>query len=543
MVLSKIHVAKLPTANGAAFDSRKEEHNSTCLPNTRTELLRHIQGWADDVDAKPIFWLNGAAGTGKSTIARTIARTFADQHQLGASFFFKRGEGECGDATKFFTTIATQLVVRVPEIGLAIKRTVDVDPDICEKALKVQFEKLILNPLSQAEHLPTLALIIVIDALDECERDGDIQAILQLFSRTRIHLKPGLLRIFVTSRPELHLRLGFRQMPDGTYEDLILHEVMKETIRHDIRAYFEYELGQVQQQRSLSSNWPRSDQIDALVEQAIPLFIFAATACRYIGDRRGNPKKRLDIVLEYGKVKASKLDATYLPILNQLFDEEDEEDRERWICEFREIVGSIVILEAPLSTASLAHLLQISKEDVSCTLDSLHSVLSIPSSDSEPIRLLHLSFREFLVDVSKQKCPFWVDETDRHERLASYCIKLMSGPDGLHKNMCGLRPGSFRSEIDEGMLTNRLSPELQYACRYWVGHLAQCHSHTIVGDSTDMFLRQHFLHWLEAMSLIGDLNKCIPMIETLYALANVRTFIIFLSLQLIDKTVIEHCAF
>ncbi|KAF2186048.1 hypothetical protein K469DRAFT_687463 [Zopfia rhizophila CBS 207.26] len=220
-LLSKIDVTRLPTAKGASFDSHMEEHNSTCLPNTRTELLQHIQGWAKDKSGKPIFWLNGAAGTGKSTIARTVARTFADQRQLGASFFFKRGEGERGNAMRFFTTIATQLAVRVSEIGPGIKKAIDADPDISEKALKDQFEKLILQPLSEVANLPILVLLIVIDALDECERDSDIRAILQLLSRTR-DLKSVSLRVLVTSRPELHIRLGFKQMPDGTYEDLIL---------------------------------------------------------------------------------------------------------------------------------------------------------------------------------------------------------------------------------------------------------------------------------------------------------------------------------
>ncbi|KAF1976519.1 vegetative incompatibility protein HET-E-1 [Bimuria novae-zelandiae CBS 107.79] len=520
-LLSKIDVTRLPTAEGASFDSRMEEHNSTCLPNTRTELLRHIQGWASDKNSKPIFWLNGAAGTEKSTIARTVARAFAEQQQLGASFFFKRGEGERGNATRFFTTIATQLAHRVSELGPGIKKAIEADPAISEKTLKDQFEKLILHPLLDIAHLPALVLLIVIDALDECEPDNDIRLVLQLLSRTR-DLKSVLLRVFVTSRPELHIRLGFKQLPNGTFQDLILHQVAKQTIQHDIRVYFEHELGRVREERSLSSGWPRQDQVEALVGQAVPLFIFAATACRYIGDRRDNPKKRLEIILGYRKAKVSKLDATYLPILNQLFDEEDEEDRERWACEFRDIVGSIVVLETPLSTASLARLLNISKDDVSCRLDSLHSVLSIPDRDDIPVRLLHLSFREFLVDASKkEKSPFWVDERARHERLASHCLQLMSGTDGLRQNMCDLQPGNLRGEVDEGRITSHLSPELQYACRYWVYHLKQ--SQRYVGDkaTADTFLHKHFLHWLEAMSLIGDTNKCVSLLETLSTLVEV----------------------
>src|SRR2546421_10416993 len=140
---------------------------------------------------------------------------------------------------------------------------------------------------------------------------------------------------------------------------------------------------------------------------AIPLFISAATACRYIGDKRDSPRKRLDIMLGYQKTNVSKLDRTYLPILSQLFDDEDE-DKERRISEFQEVVGSIILLETPLSIASLAQLLDIHKEDISCRLDSLHSVLSISANEDVLVRLLHLSFRNFLLDPQKRgKSPFW----------------------------------------------------------------------------------------------------------------------------------------
>lgn len=68
------HSIDLPVAKGAAFNSHLEEHSPKCLPNTRTELLQHIRDWARSADGKPIFWLSGMAGTGKSTIARTIAQ-------------------------------------------------------------------------------------------------------------------------------------------------------------------------------------------------------------------------------------------------------------------------------------------------------------------------------------------------------------------------------------------------------------------------------------------------------------------------------------
>jgi hypothetical protein len=110
----------------------------------------------------------------------------------------------------------------------------------------------------------------------------------------------------------------------------------------------------------------------------------------------------------------------------------------------------------------------VPQDEIKCQLDFLHSVLSVPNSEDIPIRLLHLSFREFLVDPQKQgKSLFWVDEKSIHKNLASRSLELMSGPGGLRQNICNLvEPGVLRSEIDERTIASSLPPELQYACRY-----------------------------------------------------------------------------
>jgi hypothetical protein len=465
------------------------------------------------------------AGTGKSTIARTIAQSFADRRQLGASFFFKKGEGERGNASRFFTTIATDLAKNEPGILAGIRKALNEDSAISQRALKDQFEKLILQPLLEIKeaHSQALGRIVVIDALDECEREEDIRAILQLLAQTK-DIQPVPLRIVVTSRPELHIRLGFKEMPNGIYQDLVLHEVPKSTIEHDIRLFLEHELGAIRQERMLASDWPSSHQIMALVELAVPLFIYAATVCRFVGTRGRNPMKYLNKVLEYEKSTFSQLDGTYLPALEQLLDEQ-KDDKEEWLIEFREVVGSIVVLESPLSITSLGCLLRLSQEEVRCRLDSLHSVLSVPNSEDVPVRLLHLSFREFLVDSQKQgKNPFWVDEKSTHNKLASRCLELMSGHSGLRQDMCSLvGPGVLRIEVDDGAVASSLPPELQYACRYWTSHLIQSKEHIVDGDTTHLFLQKHLLHWLEAMSLMRDSSRCFHLLDSLQTLAGVRS--------------------
>lgn len=204
----------------------------------------------------------------------------------------------------------------------------------------------------------------MIDALDECEREEDIQVILQLLPRVQ-ESSSVCLRIFVTSRPELPIRLGFKQIANN-HQDLILHEIPKPVIEHDISLFLKDRFARIKQERSLSPDWPGDDNIQALVTMAIPLFIFAATLCRFVGDMKWNPEKRLAIILKDQAVsQASKMDRTYLPILNQLLTGQDENESEQLVQEFREIVGVIIILASSLSVVALAQLLDIPKDDIS----------------------------------------------------------------------------------------------------------------------------------------------------------------------------------
>jgi hypothetical protein len=89
------------------------------------------------------------------------------------------------------------------------------------------------------------------------------------------------------------------------------------------------------------------------------LFIYAATICCYVGTKAGNPGGYLDKVLEYPKVAFSQLDQTYLRVLDQLLVEQEERDKDDWLHAFRGLIGSIAVLESPLSIGPLLRLLQV----------------------------------------------------------------------------------------------------------------------------------------------------------------------------------------
>lgn len=146
------------------------------------------------------------AGTGKSTIARTVAAAFADQTHLRASFFISRGVGDLGHATNFVSTLAWQLASLSPIFKKHISQAITDRENVIRQGLRNQWKELILKPLSMVNR-PNLTLTLVIDALDECEPEDDIKLILQLFVEVK-DLATVKLKIFLTSRPETPRRLS-----------------------------------------------------------------------------------------------------------------------------------------------------------------------------------------------------------------------------------------------------------------------------------------------------------------------------------------------
>ncbi|KJZ74569.1 hypothetical protein HIM_06165 [Hirsutella minnesotensis 3608] len=518
----KTVLSRLPVADGASFDSHDNEHDATCLDGTRRELLEQVSQWANDSAREHIYWLQGKAGTGKSTIARTVASNLAAHDRLAASFFFKRGERDRGNSRRLFSTIAAQLAQQSPAVAEHVRHAMEADPNVTGKALGVQFEKLILQPVEAAYCDPSMAMTVVIDALDECDGDQDVKVIIYQLSRAN-RLTAAPLKFFVTSRFEPPIRLGFEDI-HGKYIELPLHEIPKPDIERDIAAFLEFRLEQIRCQSHLLSGWPGQAQFQELLKMAIPLFIFAATACRFIEDDRqggGEPDDRLQQILKYQF--HGEFSAAYLPALNQMIWGLKGSRRYEAIEEFKIIVGSIITLANPLPAASLARLLGITAARVNNRLQRLHSVLDIPVNANAPVRLFHESFRDFLIHPDpRDEHEFCVDESERHKTLADACLQLLSASGHLKEDICGLRaPGKAREYVELRTIDSCLPSEVRYACLYWVHHLKGSGIRLDDGHYALQFLRRHFLHWLEALSLVGSISESIGLVVELQRLVDV----------------------
>ncbi|OCL05397.1 hypothetical protein AOQ84DRAFT_322981, partial [Glonium stellatum] len=308
------------------------------------------------------------AGTGKSTIARTVAREYDNQERLGASFFFSRGGGDVSHANKFVTTIARQLAN--DSCKRYISEAIAKDPKITTRGLSYQWNQLVLQPLSklykESTHSP---LLLVIDALDECEGDEDIKSILQLLANPQ-NWQNAQLRIFLTSRPEIPIRYNFYRIPEAKRQDFVLHNISSSIIEHDISVFLDSELEEVRHNHELSADWPGERYVQ-LIESAGGLFIYTATACRFLKDSRF-PEDDVDLILQ-GNIGVDspqqRLDLIYTQVLNSsVFTHCPKRNEQKQSAIFKQVIGSLVVLFDSISPQALSGLLRISPEETKGTI-------------------------------------------------------------------------------------------------------------------------------------------------------------------------------
>ena len=92
----------------------------------------------------------------------------------------------------------------------------------------------------------------------------------------------------------------------------------------------------------------------------------------------------------------------------------------------------------------------------------------------------------------------------------------------LRRGICGLQdPGARVAQALPEDLARCLLAELQYACRYWINHLQRSEYQLYDNDRVHYFLRDHLLHWVEALGWIKQSSEGVRAIALLESIVNV----------------------
>ncbi|RAH46751.1 WD40 repeat domain-containing protein [Aspergillus brunneoviolaceus CBS 621.78] len=338
-------ISKLPVAAEAIYGSFERRYEELCFEGTRIEKLEKIVSWVDDPEGEQFFWLNGMAGTEKSTISRSLAKLFTARGILGASFFFDGRRTECVSPKQLVPTILYQLTTLLPTLKVEIQAVLEKDSILFTKTLREQIDCVLVELLKKLPVDQRQILIFIIDAMDQCRDKRDTKQLLRNLVRVR-----GVgaldLRFFITRRPEPK---------------------------------------------------PEEKTIKELAQRASPLFIVVSTICLFIDDERFSPVERTSVILQHRHF-GDQLVETYQTILEQMIIDTRDVDRQQILTEFWYIVGSVITLYDPLPATSLALLLDMEEDDVHLRLKFLRSVLIIPDGNEAdaPIEPLQQSFPDFL---------------------------------------------------------------------------------------------------------------------------------------------------
>jgi len=503
-------------ARGAAH---QHGNRRGCLRGTRESVLDEIESWTKDSNGTSIFWLNGLAGTGKSTIAQTVAERMFAEGLLGASFFCSRDFQDRSDLHFIFPTLAFQLAHKYPNFRTHLISLLQSDPDVVEESLCSQMERLIVEPLQSAN----ISTAIVIDALDECKDDEPSSTILSVLGRF-VEQIPGV-KFFVTGRPEPRIKTGFRLplLVDVT-DVFVLHDIHHSLVDNDIQLFLKHELSGLAQRRQLKG-WPSDEHINILCHRAAGLFIYAVATVKFLGSNTHLPRQQLDAIITFpectgheGKTHCNSnatLDSLYTSVLGVAFGEEDPKVDSK----VQSTIGTVVLLVNPLPPSGIAELIGLDHEEVILFLTLVQSLFVFDEDFDHPVKPFHKSFPDFITDPSRcLNKRFYVSPGKMHLELATSCLRVMN--KGLKQNLLSLPDYSLNAEVKdlEARINDCISITLQYACQSWHNHLTKTgEGVTNVIPHLHVFLEERFLAWLEVVSVLGVTRKAITALEHLIA--------------------------
>ena len=487
--------------------------------------MADLIAWAADAGDTSIYWLNGMAGTGKTTIAFTFSQILDNIQILGASFFCSHLDTESSNADLIFPTLAYELARHSTAASNALLNALAKDRNVGHKSLRDQFLNLIVTPTKAASEAVSTPrpLVIVIDALDECANQSDVSDVLTIIRQ----FSPILpLKFFITSRPERQIQNVFRQEGASRYSKFILHEIEKDIVSADIAIYAREELAIIAKGRAARtsiSGWPPEDRLDILVRLSGTLFIYAATACKYVGGG-GSIVERLEDVTDISpnllSSETSALDNLYGRILSAAFRVANAREMD----EIQKVLRAVTSVRTPLSINGLSELLRIKVENVNEALSSLHSVVYIPENTDLPISTFHASFTDFITTKKRSKKHF-LEPSKTHYMLGLHCLGLLQS--SLMENICQLEglSGSLNMDISPSTVKDQISEALMYACVNWASHVANITSGGEVArevwDALYNFFDEKLLQWFECLSLLTRLGDAVSSLQKLEAWAMV----------------------
>lgn len=478
---------------------------------TRVQLLEKLHRWASNLNGAPVFWLNGLAGTGKTTLAHSFCKSL---NAYCGSFFWSSADGDRSDIRRIVPTLAFQLAHH-PRFQAYRSRLCCVLEQMNkpEQGISEMFHQLLWEPLESSLKDKDInhPFVVVVDGLDECPdmlaASELLRAILSGPKILSTHL-----RFLIVSRSEPHIALPIEGCGHKV-QKFSLQDVPDSVVRHDLRTYIETELQAMCTANGWENDWFGYADVEQLVSKAGSLFIYAVTALKFLRGSVGLPRKRLHLIKTEDGAFPQTLYLLYAAILNNLLGRSNINVD---VLILKRILFTLSYSPSPLRIGDMAGLFDLDLAELRSYLGHLSSVVLIPEESEEdinPVQFFHVTFAEFIRSGSPhQPIRLRLDLGAENRDMMLSCLRIMilQLQEGLIENVQDRRVARH-IDISDLRIFKSISPLLRYASRYWLCYLAES---TVTQDTSQhvisvfsTFIHGYLLRWLECLAWIGYLNN------------------------------------
>ncbi|TFK48382.1 hypothetical protein OE88DRAFT_1810293 [Heliocybe sulcata] len=468
--------------------------DSRCLGGTRTEYINDILQWFSR-DDNSVLWLTGPLGSGKTTLAFSIAdhvSNIGPRGRLGAFILFRR-DGALGmrDARRFVTTLAYKLAEFDDRIGDGVAKAVGNIPDLQILSPHQQFQRLVVEPLMSVNGLKDGGpLMVLVDALDECTQGQARELLLKDVISKGFGPSLSFIRFILTSRPTPDIsEVLLSPRNNGIIRPLWI-DVNTEQAARDIRLYFQTKIAEISG-RLRSTELSEDDILQQLTARAGGLFIWASLTYEFI---RVRPDEHIKLVLGDATHTVpdtdERLRRMYETTLEYLVGDISRTSIKN---EIRDFVGTVVVAQTPPGmTPEVIGRLLANGRLASDTFDRLKTLVT--SSVSQPVRFLHKSFYEYLeYETISGAAGWYISAEDYHKTIATHCLSRIQEYVDAH----------MKDPRDIESLRLAEHPQVPYASQYWMYHVEQMSTpDESMAERIGQFFSKFYLKWIHVILVL-----------------------------------------
>jgi len=377
------------------------------------------------------MWLSGGAGTGKTTIAHTIASRLMKTPQVALSSFFfpSRFDHTRNSTASLAPTIAYQLCIRSPILCRSISSAINNDQGIFTRSLTTQFQTLIVDPLHNFATTGPLELpaLIVIDGLDEFVDQAPLPELVDLLASSVTLLYMGV-RVLVVSRPNSPIGDILKALTSRNKVSQLPLEIFYP--EKDIKQYLADNLARLQAKHKTTGTWRSVDVgiLDTMFNKSSGMFIYASTAINYLdsewpslGSYSQRLRKLLSIQPPMARSEFKELDSLYSCILLGVENVETVLVTVGFSCHYPDF-----------SFDQIRRVLGVDVKIMQNVLPQLGGLVTLKPSNGATTMLFHSSFAEYLLDHQRSQDLFADYELDQAQYLTRF-LHTLSGEHNTEK--------------------------------------------------------------------------------------------------------------